>query len=89
MKWAIRRFVYWLLGIPDEIEESIGGLNWGCQQNAHRINELEAKIERLREMQHRIAGEISYTKEINEKRGHEMPDVMDRWVKALKAGDDL
>ena len=60
-------------------------------QSAHiamRNGELQAENERLREMQHRIAGEISYTKEINEKRGHEMPDVMDRWVDALKAGDD-
>jgi len=47
---------------------------------------LEAEIERLRELQHRIAGEISYTKDINEKRGHTMPDVMDRWVKALTGG---
>ena len=44
MKWKIRRLVYWLLGIPDEIEESIGGLNWGCEQNARRINALEQRF---------------------------------------------
>jgi hypothetical protein len=49
MKWKIRRLIYWLLGIPDEIEESIGGLNWATQQNAARINSLDLEIRRLRE----------------------------------------
>lgn len=44
MKWIIRRFIYWFLGIPDEIEESIGGLNWACQQNASRIEALEKRL---------------------------------------------
>jgi hypothetical protein len=34
------------LAIPDELEESIGGLNWAVQQNANRINQI---IELLRE----------------------------------------
>ena len=39
--WIIRRFIYWLLGIPDELEESIGGLNWAVMQNAKRISYIE------------------------------------------------
>ncbi len=39
--WTPRRFIYRLLGLPDEIEESIGGLNWAVNQNAERISRIE------------------------------------------------
>ena len=39
--WKPRRFIYRLLGLPDEIEESIGGLNWAVNQNAGRLEIIE------------------------------------------------
>ena len=41
MKWKLRRLVYRILGLPDEIEEQLGGLQWGVEQLARRTRELE------------------------------------------------
>lgn len=39
--WKPRHLIYRLLGLPDEIEESIGGLNWAVKQNAGRLEIIE------------------------------------------------
>jgi hypothetical protein len=39
--WKPRHLIYRLLGLPDEIEESIGGLNWAVNQNAGRLEIIE------------------------------------------------
>jgi len=39
--WKPRRFIYRLLDLPDEIEESIGSLNWAVNQNAGRLEIIE------------------------------------------------
>ena len=48
LKWFLRRIIYKILDIPDELVESIGGLNWAVEQNTRRINKLSEESADMR-----------------------------------------